>query len=313
MKEKLIVILGPTAVGKTALSIELAHRLHTEILSGDSMLVYRGLDIGTAKPSIEEQAGIVHHMIDILAPEDEFSVTKFRELAAAAIHQIHAKGRIPILAGGTGLYIKSLLEDYQFNRTPGDEQYRQQLEQLAVEKGKEYVHEMLAAVDPAAAERLHVNDFRRVIRALEVYHQGGEKISQEKRGCQEDELAYDAWVVGLDRPREQLYDRINQRVEQMFANGLVEEVKKLLQAGMPRDCQAMQGIGYKEVAAFLAGELSLEEAKLLIQKSTRHFAKRQLTWYRKMPYIHWYDVDALAQNDLLAAVYEDLAGKFAIK
>lgn len=311
MKDKLIVILGPTAVGKTALSISLARKLQTEIISGDSMLIYKGMDIGTAKPTKDEQAGIVHHMIDILEPQAEFSVTQFKAMAATRIAALNQQGKIPILAGGTGLYVKSLLEDYCFNKTPGDEAYRQSLEKLAEDKGKAYVHDMLAAVDPAAAARLHINDFRRVIRALEVYHMGGEKISQQKAAA--GELLYNVYVVGLNRDRSQLYERINQRVEKMFAAGLVEEVKALLAAGFTRDCQAMQGIGYKEVAAHIAGESSLDETVETIKKSTRHFAKRQLTWYRRMPYIHWYDVGNTSDAELLAAVYEDIAGELGME
>ena len=312
MKEKLIVILGPTAVGKTALSLQLAQKLRTEIISGDSMLVYKGFDIGTAKPTCEEMAGIRHHMIDILEPAAEFSVTQFKALATEEIGTLNRQGKIPLLAGGTGLYIKSLVEDYCFNKTPGDEAYRQSLEVLAEEKGKGYVHGLLEAVDPVAAARLHVNDFRRVIRALEVYHMGGETISQENK-ANAGELAYDVYAIGLNRPRPELYERINARVEKMFADGLVAEVQRLLSAGTPRDCQAMQGIGYKEVAAFMDGSITLAEAAEQIKKATRHFAKRQLTWYRKMPYIHWYDVASLNADELLQMVYRDIAGKFVIK
>ena len=312
MKEKLVVILGPTAVGKTDLSIKLAQSLQSEIISGDSMLLYRGFDIGTAKPGRAEQAGIVHHMMDILEPEEEFSVTRFKAMAAEHIKESNAAGKIPILAGGTGLYIKSLLEDYCFNATKGDEQYRAQLEALAAEKGREHVHTMLAAVDPEAAERLHVNDFRRVIRALEVYHMGGEKISQEKN-APTGELIYDAYVIGLNRERTHLYARINERVDKMFDDGLVEEVRSLLARGLDRSCQAMQGIGYKEVAAALNGEMTLAQARERIKQATRHFAKRQLTWYRKMPYIHWYDVEGCGAQDLLTSVPKDKAGKFGTK
>jgi tRNA dimethylallyltransferase len=312
VKEKLIVILGPTAVGKTALSIQLAQKLQTQIISGDSMLVYKGMDIGTAKPDVNEMAGIKHHMIDILPPGADFSVTRFKSLAAECINKINEEHKIPILAGGTGLYIKSLVEDYCFNKAPGDEAYRHSLELLAEQKGKQYVHALLEKIDPIAAERLHVNDFRRVIRALEVYHVGGETISQEKQAVA-GELAYDVYAIGLNRDRAHLYERINMRVEKMFEAGLIAEVEALLQTGLDKRSQAMQGIGYKEVAAYLAGEISLLEAKELIQKSTRHFAKRQLTWYRKMPYIHWYDVGQMSEEELLQTVYKDVAGNFAIK
>lgn len=308
-RQRLIVILGPTAVGKTALSIQLAHKLRTEIISGDSMLVYRGFDIGTAKPDAKDQDGIRHYLLDILDADESFSVVDFCAQAAKHIKDINENGHIPILAGGTGLYIKSLLEGYQFNETPGHEAFRQQLETLAAQHGKEYVHAMLAEVDPAAAERLHVNNFRRVVRALEVCHFGQESISQEKIH-DGSVLVYDAYVVGICRERQALYERINQRVELMFEAGLLQEVQQLLRAGAERSAQAMQGIGYKETAACICGELSRAEAMEQIKTSTRHFAKRQLTWYRKMPYVHWYDAGTLPENRLLETVYADLAGYF---
>ena len=312
-REKLIVILGPTAVGKTALSIELARKLDTEILSGDSMLVYRGFDIGSAKPTVAEQQGVVHHLVDILEPDAAFNVTDFVDRAKPIIHALNERGKIPVLAGGTGLYIKALLEGYQFNETDAHSEYRQQLEEMGRSRGREYVHELLAQADPAAAARLHVNDFRRVIRALEVVHFGGEQISQTRQGSEPDSLCYDVCVIGLNRERQALYDRINQRVLNMFEDGLTDEVRHLLSAGVTREMQAMKGIGYKETAAWLAGEMSREEAVELIQKSTRHFAKRQLTWYRRMPYIHWYMVDEIPEAELLTKVFADVAGFFQMK
>ena len=294
-KEKLIVILGPTAVGKTDLSIELAQKLNTEIISGDSMLFYKGFDIGSAKPTVAERQGIVHHLVDNLEPWENFNVTDFVAEARRLITDINKRGRIPIIAGGTGLYIKALLEGYQFNETEEHGAYRSYLEELGRSRGKEYVHGLLAVADPAAAQRLHPNDFRRVVRALEVSHFGGEQISQERQAGTGEitraSLCYDALVIGLERDRQELYERINQRVNLMFEAGLEDEVKGLLSGGLHRDTQAMKGIGYKETAAYLDGEMSREEAVELIQKSTRHFAKRQLTWYRKMPYIEWVKAD----------------------
>ena len=308
-KDKLLVILGPTAVGKTALSIELAKQLDTEIISGDSMLVYRGFDIGAAKPSMAERQGVVHHLVDILPPNETFNVTDFIEQARPIIHALNERGKIPILAGGTGLYVKALLEGYAFNETAGHDTYREELQRLGEQKGHEYVHKMLAEVNPEAAARLHPNDFRRIVRALEVAHFGNEKISQSKV-ADEGELCYDALVIGLNRERQGLYERINQRVELTFEAGLIAEVQGLLATGITREEQAMKGIGYKETAAYLAGEMSQEEAVELIQKSTRHFAKRQLTWYRKMPYIHWYAADKLSEAELLADVLQEVAGFF---
>ncbi|MBQ4212167.1 MAG: tRNA (adenosine(37)-N6)-dimethylallyltransferase MiaA [Selenomonas sp.] len=309
-KEKLIVILGPTAVGKTDLSIELAKELQTEIISGDSMLFYRGFDIGSAKPALAERQGIVHHLVDNLEPWENFNVTDFVREAKRLIRELNAQGKIPIIAGGTGLYIKALLEGYEFNETADHSDYRQQLTALAEEKGRDYIHGLLQAADPEAAERIHQNNLRRVIRALEVAHFGGEQISRQKE-YGEGDLCYNVYVAGLNRERQGLYERINKRVELMFAAGLEQEVQRLLKQGITREMQAMQGIGYKETAAYLAGEMSREAAVELIQKSTRHFAKRQLTWYRKMPYIHWYMADEMTAAELQQNVLEDLAGFFA--
>ena len=308
-KEKLIVILGPTAVGKTDLSIELAQKLNTEIISGDSMLFYKGFDIGSAKPTVAERQGIVHHLVDNLEPWENFNVTDFVAEARRLITDINRRGMIPLIAGGTGLYIKALLEGYTFNETADHSEYRQEMTILAEEKGKEYVHNLLVQVNSEAAAEIHANNLRRVIRALEVAHFGGEQISQQKEYGAGD-LAYDVYVIGLNRERQGLYQRINERVELMFAAGLEAEIKSLLAGGVTRDMQAMQGIGYKETAAYLAGEMTREEAVDLIQKSTRHFAKRQLTWFRKMPYIHWYMADEMTSENLLQNVCRDLAGFF---
>ena len=241
--EKLLVLLGPTASGKTALSIKLAQALGTEIISGDSMLVYRGFNIGAAKPTTEEMAGIRHHMVDILPPDASFNLMDFLQQAKEIITRLNQQGKIPMLVGGTGLYIQSLLEGYQLNSQSEDAAYRDYLERLAVEMGREYVHNMLAKVNPEAASRLHVNDFRRIVRALEVHHIGGEKISQKKSR----QLVYDSYVAGLTWQRCKLYDRINQRVDLMMSQGLQQEIMQLLAAGVPPDSQAMKGIGYKEL------------------------------------------------------------------
>ena len=307
-KEKLIVIAGPTASGKTALAVELARRLDTEIISGDSMLVYKGLDIGTAKPGKKEMGGIRHHLIDILDAGAGFNVTDFINLAKPVITLLNQQGRIPILAGGTGLYIKSLVEGYQFNETSGDPEYRESLQRLAEERGREYVFDMLRKVNPDAAERLHINNFRRIIRALEVYHLGGEQISEEKAS----ELAYDVFAIGLGWERSVLYERINRRVEIMIEQGLYNEVEGLLKNGISDSCQSMKGIGYKELLPAVRGEISLDEAADKIKQNTRHFAKRQLTWYRKMPYIRWYDAQAEADEKLADKIYHDMAGYYGL-
>ena len=310
IKEKLIVILGPTAVGKTQLSIDLAKKLHTQIISGDSMLVYKGFDIGTAKPTAQEMEGVQHHIIDILQPWENFNVSDFHALAKDLIHKINAQGQIPILAGGTGLYVKSLLEGYQFNKTSGDSAYRAHLEQLAKEHGRQYVYDMLKEADPQTAQRLHINNFNRIIRALEVHHLGRERISQTSRYDKTGELVYDAFVIGLRRERQNLYDRINQRVDIMMQHDFIGEVQLLLDSGAQTGWQSMKGIGYREIAAYLNGEIDLATAVDEMKKATRHFAKRQFTWYKKMPYIKWYDIDSIAYEKLLSSVIYDCRNFF---
>ncbi len=307
-KERLVVLIGPTAVGKTALSLALARRLDAEIISGDSMLFYRGFDIGTAKPTKEECAAVPHHFIDILAPEASFNVMDFQRLAREEIGRIAARGKLPLVVGGTGLYIKSLLEGYVFNETSGDRAYREKLERQAQEKGKAFVHGLLQEADPEAAARLHINDFRRVVRALEVASLGNEHIS-EQREAAGGELAYDAYVIGLRRERQALYARIEERVDAMLEAGFADEVRSLLAKGVPRDCPAMKGIGYREMLAYLAGSMDLPLAAEEIKKATRHFAKRQLTWFRKMPYVHWY---AASQGEelLLEKICTDIRRSF---
>lgn len=308
--ENLIAVLGPTASGKTAFAVALAKRLGTEILSGDSMLVYRGFDIGSAKPAIEEREGVKHWLIDVLPPDADFNVTDFQMMASEKISELNGRGMIPVLAGGTGLYAKALLEGYDFNTSSGDDEYRASLERLAEEHGREYVHDMLKKVDADTAARLHVNDFRRVVRALEVWHLGKEKISQKR---EEGHLRYNAFVIGLRWDRAVLYERINKRVDIMLEQGLVDEVRNLLDMGIPRTAQAMKGIGYKETAAYIFGECSLDEAVYEIKKATRHFAKRQLTWYRKMPYIHWLDADGKTTEELLQEIYPEIEDFFLKK
>ncbi|MEG6586441.1 tRNA (adenosine(37)-N6)-dimethylallyltransferase MiaA [Dendrosporobacter sp. 1207_IL3150] len=311
--DKVISILGPTAVGKTNLSIDLAKRLNTDIISGDSMLVYRGMDIGTAKPSILERAGITHHLVDILEPYEDFSVTKFTALASNSISKLNCDNKIPILAGGTGLYVKALLEGYKFNITPANDSFRNNLEKLSKEFGNDHLHSLLKKVDPITAERLHPNDTRRIIRALEVYHVGGENISQEKT-ADDEKFIYDAIVIGLNMDRKLLYERINNRVDIMVNNGLIEEVQNLLDSGVPASCQAMKGIGYKEIVSYINGEVNLTTAIDNIKKATRHFAKRQLTWYRRMEYIEWFDVSNVDQyEDTLEIIYRKIAGKFCLE
>lgn len=308
--ERMIAVIGPTAVGKTKVSIDLAKMLDTEIISGDSMLVYKDMNIGTAKPSMSERSNVLHHLIDILEPSANFSVVDFKELAGQHITRINKQGKIPILAGGTGLYIKALLEGYQFNPTPSDEKLRADLENLAQKHGNQYLHDKLAVVQPSTAARLHPNDLRRVIRALEIYSLSGDTVSQHKL-MDEQELLYHTVVIGITMDRQLLYQRINQRVDIMIEQGLVNEVATLLKNGVSPDCQGMQGIGYKEIVHHIHGEMSLSLATENIKQATRNFAKRQLTWYRKMPYITWFDVnDFTDYNTMMETFYKAIAGKF---
>ena len=277
-REKVAVIIGPTAVGKTKLSIDLAKALNGEIISGDSMQIYRTMDIGTAKVTKEEMDGIPHYMVDIKNPEESFSVAEFQERVRKHIREITERGKLPIIVGGTGLYIQSVLFDYQFTDDAGDAIYREQMEKLALERGVEYVHKKLQEVDPESAERIHANNVRRVIRALEIFHTSGEKMSDQLEK-QENELLYDVSLIGLTMDREMLYDRINLRVDIMMDQGLLEEVEGLYNRGI-RDCQSIQAIGYKEIYDYFEDRVSLEEAVSQLKTNSRRYAKRQLTWFR---------------------------------
>jgi tRNA dimethylallyltransferase len=305
--DRLITIVGPTAVGKTRLAIDLALRLDTEIISGDALQVYRGLDIGTAKPTAAERRGVIHHLIDIVGPQEEFSVADFQARAATLVAAVNARGRIPILAGGTGLYVRSLLEDYRFNAAPGSEAIRRRLAELAERHGGEYLHSRLRAADPETAARLHPNDTRRIIRALESRELSGETVSRARN----DAPVYDSLVIGLTMDREKLYERINRRVDDMVAAGLVAEVAGLLAAGVAPSARSLQAIGYKELVDHLHGGRELAAAVADIKQATRNFAKRQFTWFKRMPYIHWVDVDKFPEYDtILAYIYSLVAGKF---
>ncbi len=285
-KEMLAVVLGPTATGKSHCAIELARRFGGEIISGDSMLVYRQMDIGTAKPSEEELQTVPHHLVNILPPDAEYSVVDFQQQAAELVRDISGRGKLPVLAGGTGLYIKALLEDYRFSCVEGDAELRKKLERIAETDGALALHEHLRQTDPAAALRLHPNDVRRVVRALETAL-SGESVSRERQ----DGLRYDAVVFGLRMERDFLYERINRRVDRMLEDGLEEEVRSLLRGGVSPQCLSMKSLGYRQMAEYLLGQCDYSTAVDNIKKGTRHFAKRQLTWYKKMPYIQWYEVE----------------------
>lgn len=274
-----MVICGATASGKTALSLACAEKFNGEIISADSMLVYQGLDIGTAKPMVEERRGIPHYMIDVVSPLESFSVSDYENMALPIVERLLQEGKTPIICGGTGFYINSLLYKSQFGNIGADEKVRAYYENLAVEQGKEYVHAILKEKDPESAEKLHYNDLKRVIRALEIYERTG-----KPKSAQQDKPVprFDFISVSIEYPRETLYERINLRVEQMFEQGLLDEVKTLLAKGVTEGSQCMQGIGYKEIAEGLRNGATVEEMKELIQKNTRNYAKRQQTFFKRM-------------------------------
>lgn len=289
-KKPLLILTGPTASGKSALAITLAKAVGGQIISADSMQVYRGMDIGSAKITSEEMQGIPHHLIDILDPDEPFDVTTFQHCAKQAIDTIYAQGQIPILVGGTGFYIQAVLYDIDFTEESGDGLIRRQLEQEAeTQEGRDGLFAQLQEVDPASAASIHPNNIRRVIRALEYYRQTGERISAHNETQHQKESPYDFRYFVLTDDRQILYDRIDRRVDQMVDSGLVEEVTALMAKGYDRTLVSMQGLGYKEIIAYLEGECSLEEAVYIIKRDTRHFAKRQLTWFRREKDVIWLD------------------------
>ncbi|GLB25851.1 tRNA dimethylallyltransferase [Lacrimispora xylanolytica] len=293
----LIILTGPTAVGKTALSIRLAKAIGGEIISADSMQVYRRMDIGSAKITKEEMMGIPHHLIDVLEPDEEFNVTVFQKLAKAAVEEIYSRGNIPIVAGGTGFYIQALLNDIDFTENGEDTSIRDELEALAKEKGAEYLHGMLLAIDPESAEQIHANNKKRVIRAIEYYRQTGERISEHNKRERQKESPYDFLYYVVNTDRDILYQRIDQRVDEMMKQGLVEEVKELKDSGCTRDMVSMQGLGYKEILDYLQGECTLSDAVYLLKRDTRHFAKRQITWFKRERDVKWLNLPDF-NNDL---------------
>lgn len=282
------VLTGPTASGKTALSIRLAKEHDCEIICMDSMQIYRGMNIGTAKPTLKEMDGIPHHMIDVADPDEPFSVARYQEMAEACVEDIQSRGKSVLFVGGTGLYLRALRQPMAMGEVSGDDTLRGELEALALEDGgRQKLHDMLEAVDPVTAARLHLNDIRRVVRALEVYRLTGIPFSQQKQI--ESPSRYNYRVASLTMDRALLYSRIEQRIDLMVEQGLVEEVRKLLKNGVPADCQAMKAIGYKEIVPFVLGDSAWEDADYLLKLNTRHYAKRQLTWMRREPDVLWVD------------------------
>lgn len=288
-KKPMVILTGPTAVGKTALSIELAKKINGAIISADSMQVYKHMDIGSAKIMPEEMQGITHYLIDELEPSEEFHVVRFVEHAKKYMQDIYAAGKIPIIVGGTGFYIQALLYDIDFAEQECDEEYRQSLEQLAYEKGAETLHEMLREVDPESAEAIHANNIKRVIRALEFYHLSGKKISEHNEKERQKSSPYEFAYFVLSDDRAKLYANIDKRVDIMVERGLVDEVTRLQEMGCHSEMVAMQGLGYKEILDYLDGKFTLDEAIYIIKRETRHFAKRQLTWFRRERDVIWLD------------------------
>ncbi len=288
MPPKILVIVGPTASGKTRMAVELAQRHNGEVISADSMQIYRTMDIGTAKPTKEEMGGIPHHMIDVADPEEDFSVARYVEMAARCVDDVLARGKLPIVAGGTGLYIDSLLSGRTFAPFSPDSALRGELERELAEKGGQAMLEALAQVDPEAAQRLHPNDHKRIVRALEVYRSTGKTITQHNRETQAIPPRYDALTIGLAfQDRQAMWRRIDQRVDEMVAAGLEDEVRRLLTSGISPKCTAMQAIGYKEFTQALSGEMTWQEAADVVKLRSRQYAKRQLTWFGRNPNTRW--------------------------
>lgn len=311
----MIILAGPTAVGKTAASIRLAKAVGGEIISADSMQVYRHMDIGSAKIRPEEMEGVPHYLVDVLEPEEDFNVVRFQQMAKAAAEEIYARGRIPIAAGGTGFYIQALLYDIDFTENDGDSSFRRKLEKTAEEKGGEYLHSLLQEADPEAALQIHPHNIKRMIRALEFHHQTGGKISEHNETEREKESPYNFAYFVLTDDRSCLYDRIDRRVDLMMEEGLLDEVRFLKERGVRRDSTAMQGLGYKELYAFLDGEYPLEEAVRIIKRDTRHFAKRQLTWFKRERDVIWADKSVIGQDDdaVIDFILKELKNRGIIK
>lgn len=310
-KKPMIILSGPTAVGKTALSIELAKRVNGAIISADSMQIYKYMDIGSAKIMPEEMDGVKHYLIDELEPSEEFNIVVFQKMAKKALDEIYENGQIPITAGGTGFYIQALLYDIDFENQDCNEEYREELEKIAKEQGVDVLHARLKEVDPVSAEKIHANNVKRVIRALEFYHLTGKPISEHNETEHQKESPYNFAYFVLTDERDNLYKRIDKRVDIMMEQGLLSEVQKLKEMGYHRNMVSMQGLGYKEILDYLDGKCTLEEAVYVIKRETRHFAKRQLTWFRREREVCWMDKSKYNYDD--NAVLNDMCQILNIK
>lgn len=297
MKQPLIVLTGPTAVGKTKASIGLAKAVGGEIISADSMQVYQYMDIGSAKIRPDEMGGVPHYLVDVLKPEEEFHVVRFQQMAKDAMKQIYANGHIPILVGGTGFYIQAVLYDIDFTENKSDPKYRRELEQYAKDYGAAKLHDRLREADPKAAQEIHANNVKRIIRALEYYHLTGSRISDHNEVQRAKESPYEFRYFVLNDERNRLYKRIDARVDQMMEDGLLAEVRDLKNRGYTKELVSMQGLGYKELLAYLEGEITLEEAVYRIKRDTRHFAKRQITWFKRERDVIWIDKNEYGYNE----------------
>ena len=296
MKQKLIVVAGPTASGKTRLAIDIAKSVNGEIVNADSMQIYKYMNIGSAKPTLEEQSEAKHHLIDFLEPDEEFSVADYTELAHKVIAEIASRGKIPIMCGGTGLYINSVVNDITFGEIETDYKLREELNELAKQHGSQYLLDILKEFDPVSAQRLHPGNLRRIVRAIEFYRTTGIPISEHQEMTKQKESRYEPLMLCVKWDREVLYDRINKRVDIMMNDGLLDEVKQLMEMGYTKELNSMKGIGYKEIIDYFEGTMSLEDTVNLIKQSSRRYAKRQLTWFRRDKRIHWLD----ANEDFLA-------------
>ena len=308
-KIKICIIAGPTATGKSDVAIAVAHALNGEIISADSAQIYKYMDIGTAKLLKEEMQGINHYMIDEIYPDQPFSVSKYKKKAEEYIEHICENGKLPIIAGGTGLYINSLLNDFDFSESVSDEQFRNEMQQIVDEKGAEYVHKMLEKIDKESSERLHFNDTRRIIRALEVFKVTGKTITEFQIESKDKPSKYEFAFVGLTMDRKLLYERIEKRVDIMIEKDLLNEVKNLLSMGYNKNLVSMKAIGYKELADYLDGVYTWTDVIDLIKKNSRHYAKRQLTWFRRDERITWFDVNIDEKSRLVLNIIKHIAGK----
>lgn len=310
----LIILTGPTAVGKTALSIGLAKAVDGEIISADSMQVYRKMNIGTAKIQQSEMQGVRHHLIDILDPGEDFNVVLFKKYALEAMKDIYSRGKIPVVVGGTGFYIQALLYDINFEDNDNDMSYREELQTLAAEHGNSYIHDMLAGVDPESAEKIHENNVKRVIRALEFYKKTGTKISEHNEAESQKESPYNFEYFVLNDDRQKLYDRIDRRIDIMLEYGLLDEVRSLVDEGYSRDLVSMQGLGYKEMIDYIQERYTLDEAVYTLKRDTRHFAKRQVTWFKREKQVTWVNKNEFdSEADILSFMIERLREKEIIQ